>query len=267
MCKPSAIYGGLPLPGQGGTASSVSLPDPQSNPFRSVSDPFKVQDDIECSTGASINLGANVSISINFWLLGLTIAPGVDGSIATTSATLKFIDIDGDGLPDHVLKLPGEAWLHVKRNQSGKSGLLKRVSLPQGGAYAFDYTRAGNTTDMPQSRWVMSSFVKDDGTSSMAGFPTDRGARSYTQTFAYLDGYYSRKERLFYGFRDVVTTAPSGAVSTTHYHLNTDYYTRGMSTGSELRGTRCQWQLLTVSGEHRHRAEKPCKPRIGNLFP
>ncbi len=233
---------GLPLPALG-TIVSGGLPNVQSNPFKSVSDPFSVQDDIEYSTGASFNLGANISLSLNFWLLSLTISPGVDGSVATTSATLKFIDIDGDGLPDHVLKLPGENFLRVKRNQSGKSGLIKSLILPQGGTYSFDYTRAGNTIDMPQSRWVLSSFIRDDGMSTIDGTPVDRGLRTYTQTFSYSGGHYDRRERLFYGFAEVAATSSSQAVFTTHY-LNQDYYTRGMSAGSDLEGPDSKGNLV-----------------------
>ena len=95
---------GLSLPGS--IPGMPSLPDQANNPLNAALDPFSLDDDLEYSTGASFNLGANISISISFWLLSLTIAPGINGCVASTSASLKFMDVDGDGLPDHVLKLP-----------------------------------------------------------------------------------------------------------------------------------------------------------------
>jgi len=68
-------------------------------------------------------------------------------------------------------------------------GLLKTVRLPQGGSYEFGYERVGNTVDMPQSRYVLSSRVKDDGAAALAA---DRGEHRYEQAFSYSDGYYDR---------------------------------------------------------------------------
>ena len=231
---------GVSMPG--GIPGLSSLPSAADNKLGAAFNPFSLDDDLEYSTGSCFSLSGNLSVGISFWLLTLTITPGINGSVATTSASLKFTDIDGDGLPDHVIKLPKENFLRVKRNLSGKVGLLKTVSLPQGGTCNFGYARIGNTTDMPQSRWVMSSLTRDDGMSTMTGAPTDRGVRTYTQTYAYSNGYYDRGERLFYGFAAVATTTASGAVATTHY-LNRDYHTRGMSSGSELEGPDAQGRL------------------------
>ena len=118
---------------------------------------------------------------------------------------------------------------------SGTVGLLKGIALPQGGEYSLTYTRVGNTVDMPQSRWVLSSITRDDGISAMAGAPADRGIHSYMQQYAYSNGYYHRGERLFYGFAQVTTSTTGGAITTTHY-LNRDYSVRGMASGSELDG-------------------------------
>ena len=226
---------GLSIPGGFSIPGLQSLPDQANNPLSAALDPFSLDDDLEYSTGASFNLGANISISISFWLLSLTIAPGINGSVASTSASLKFIDIDGDGLPDHVLKLPMENFLRVKRNLSGTVGLLKKVIAPQGGTYEIGYAKVGNTPDMPQSMWVLSRLTRDDGVPTMVGAPADRGVHSYTETYAYINGFYDRAERMFYGFAEVTATRSNGAVSTTRY-FNRNYYTRGMSMGSELAG-------------------------------
>ena len=64
----------------------------------------------------------------------------------------------------------------------------------------------------------------------------DRGTRTYTRgTYGYFNGYYDRREQLFYGFAEVASTRSNGAMATTLF-LNGDYYTRGMTRGSELKG-------------------------------
>ena len=223
---------GIDVPGMSGDISSGD------NKLGDVFDPFNLDDDLEYSTGACISLSGNISIGICFWLLTLTITPGLNGSVANTSASLKFTDIDGDGLPDHVVRmnLPmGGDCILVKRNLSGTVGLLKTIKLPQGGSYTFEYDRVGNTVKMPQSKWVLKKLTRDDGTSLMAAVPSDRGIRVYSETYNYSDGYYDRNERLFYGFAEVATTKPNGAIATARYR-NNDYYTRGMNSGGELKG-------------------------------
>jgi RHS repeat-associated protein len=211
---------------------SVAIPGTGGDPFLAAVNPLRIDDDLEYSTGANFNLGANVSFGFSWWLLDLYIQPGINGSVARTSVDLKFADIDGDGLPDHVLKMPGSDKVYVKRNRMGQVGLLKAMGLPQGGTYEFEYERAGNTTSMPQSRWVLSKLTKDDGASGLCG---DRGAHRYAEGYAYSSGNYDRGERMFFGFQAVSASKADGSVSTAHY-LNKDYYERGMSSGSEITG-------------------------------
>ncbi len=225
---------GVDIPG-GSPGQPGGLPSSSDNKLGAAFDPFSLDDDLEYSTGASFTISGNISIDISFWLLALNITPGLNGSVATTSASLKFTDVDGDGLPDHAMKLPNETFLRVKRNLSGKVGLLRTINLPQGGTFAFEYTRVGNTVRMPQSKWVLSTFTRDDGISTMSAAPIDRGVRMYVETYGYSGGYYDRWERLFFGFAEVTATRANGAVAVTRY-LNNDYYTRGMSSGSELKG-------------------------------
>src|SRR5262249_45612013 len=60
-----------------------------------------------------------------------------------------------------------------------------------------DYQRAGNTTDLPQSRWVLARLTVADG------MPGDGADRQLT-TFRYENGRYDRLEREFLGFARVV---------------------------------------------------------------
>ena len=225
---------GVDLSGSIPDLGSITIPSTGDNPFLAAVNPFQIDDDLEYSTGLSFSLGANASFGFNWWLLELYLSPGLNGSVARTSADLKFTDIDGDGLPDHLLKMPNSGLVYIKRNQMGKVGLLKAMGLPQGGTYEFDYARAGNTTSMPQSRWVLSSLTKDDGASLLSG---DRGVHRYTETYSYSGGNYNRTERMFFGFDAVSVTKGDGSVATTHYfNTDTDYYRKGMSSGSELQG-------------------------------
>ncbi len=117
----SGMLGGISIPGGLGIPSYSGLPSGQ-NPFQSVVDPLSMADVLDYSTGASFNLGATLSLELRFFLIAFTITAGVNGSVAHTSASLRFMDINGDGLPDHVLKLPQERFLRVKLNAGGKSG-------------------------------------------------------------------------------------------------------------------------------------------------
>ena len=234
------LLGGLNGIGLLGHDISGSIPDlgrfpvprANDNPFGVAINPLQVDDDLEYSAGASLSLGVNVDFSFDLFFIKWFIEPGVGGSLARTGVDLKFADVDGDGLPDHALKMPRSTRVLVKRNLMGKVGLIERLLLPQGGSYAFDYRRAGNTRDMPQSRWTLASLVVSDG---MAGTCSDRGERSYAESYEYSGGVYDRLERTFYGFGAVAATRGDGSVSTTEY-FNDDYSTRGMARRAELRG-------------------------------
>ena len=229
----AGLLGGLALPAGCGIPGYAGLPDSGDNLFQGVVDPFGITDVLDYTGGASFNLGANLTFSIMpFPLVALTLTPGVNGSVASSFTTLRFMDIDGDGLPDHVAKLPNEDFLRVKRNAAGKAGLLKSIRLPQGGTWELDYERAGNTVAMPQCRWVLSRLVKDDGLDAVA---PDRGEHRYEENYDYEDGYYDRGERLFYGYARVKSAHADGSLQTVHYH-NRSFHARGMVRGSELWG-------------------------------
>ena len=240
----AGLLGGLALPAGCVIPRYAGLPDSDENRFRSQVNPFGIADVLDYTAGASFNLGANITVSfMPFPLVALTLTPGVNGSVASASTTLRFSDIDGDGLPDHVAKLPTEDFLRVKRNAAGKAGLLKTIRLPQGGTWALDYERAGNTVALPQCRWVLSRLVRDDGLGSLA---LDRGEHLYRESYRYEDGYYDRKERLFYGFASVTSESPEGTMQVRRYH-NREFHTRGMVRAIEL------WGRQGDSGWQRYR--------------
>lgn len=83
--------------------------------------------------------------------------------------SLRFFDIDGDGLADRVFNVSGTDELYVQLNKLGKVGLLKKITLPTGGEYELRYKREGNTVKMPQSRYVLSEVTQKSMTQHAVG--------------------------------------------------------------------------------------------------
>jgi RHS repeat-associated protein len=120
---------------------------------------------------------------------------------------LGMMDIDGDGLPDHVLKNSDNRPVWARLNQLGRSNLLKRVTRPLGGSIDLAYEqRLGNTVEMPSSRWVLTRVTARDGRARTPGEP----GHDLETRYAYADGRYDRIEREFLGFEKVTRTNPDG---------------------------------------------------------
>jgi len=186
----------------------------------------------------SLNVGANIPIPIPLTPLNVNVTVGEGGgansSVSLTGATVKMLDIDGDGLADHVLRIPGSnGGLWVKRNLCGKADLLKTIKLPQGGSYALSYELQKGTVLNPHSKYVLSQVDKTDGMENTV----EGGTHRYTERYSYAGGYYDRNVRDFYGFaRVTVYTGERGAIGsvntaytekiTTYY--NDAYYRKGM---------------------------------------
>ena len=224
---------GLALPEGCSLPAFSSLASPEGNPLNGLFDPFGITDALECTNGAAVDLGASLSFRIiPAPMLAFTLTPGVNGSLASASSTLRLTDIDGDGSPDHVARLAHEDFLRVKHNATAKVGLLRTIRLPQGGTIALEYERSGNTVDMPYNLWVLSSLTRDDGLSNLA---PDRAEHQYRERFQYAGGYYDRGERLFYGYARVTTEYSDGARRLASYY-NRDYQRRGLERSSQLWG-------------------------------
>lgn len=152
----------------------------------------------------------------------IDISTSVSISGGSGGSSLELQDINGDGLPDHVLKLKDDDAMYVRLNNVGQTNLLKKVKRPLGGSFTIDYKREGNTVDMPQSQWVMKQVVLADGMGN-----------TYRTDYAYSGGYHDRYERDFYGFRTVTETqAPNTAIQRTvteTFHTGKDeYYRKGL---------------------------------------
>ena len=160
-------------------------------------------------TGAaqiSKNSAAQESVNVAF-TAGIYIPPPVNIKICfNPSSSLgqgisrdleKLGDIDGDGNPDY-LKSNRDDNLTVSHSTIGRTNLLKSVTRPLGAAIALNYTRLGNTYEMPNNVWTLQSVKVFDG------FKGD-GVDTLLTTYRYEGGFYERHEREFYGFKKVIT--------------------------------------------------------------
>jgi RHS repeat-associated protein len=143
---------------------------------------------------------------------------------------LGLQDIDGDGLPDHVLKTSDNAPVWARLNQLGRSNLLKRVLRPLGGSIELAYMqRVGNTVEMPQSRWVLTNVIAHDG---RAGGP----GHDLETRWAYGNGRQDRIEREFLGFDKVTRTNPD-ETSVEQQFRNDGVLTKGLLVSERMLGS------------------------------
>ena len=136
----------------------------------------------------------------------------------------KLTDLDGDGLVDHVLRIPGFG-TYWKRNISGRYGQLTQVNLPQGGNVKIEYSEKYGTVDNPNFKYVMSKVTVCDGCGITIP-EINHGEHSVTTEYKYEDGYYDRKEKEFYGFKTVTTKNADETCQTDTYYMG-EYYKKG----------------------------------------
>jgi RHS repeat-associated protein len=188
-----------------------------------------------CSGSTGYGGGAYFTIAVGPLCVGgcyVILNPGADTdqSMARDEASLR--DLDGDGYADH-LASSDDGSLKVARNRTGRTNLLKSVSRPLGASFTLDYTRDGNTTANPTSRWTLTSVTVDDG---HAG----DGATSQLTTYSYTGGVYSRLEREFYGYAQVTANELDTVYSNALYRSTVrdfrvdSYYTHGLLAKERL---------------------------------
>src|SRR5262249_47227126 len=138
----------------------------------------------------------------------------------------QLSDIDGDGYADFLTSSTDDV-LSVARSTIGRTNLLKKVHRPLGATFDLEYTRDGNTFDLPQSRWLMTKVTVFDG-------HVGEGADLQVTTYGYIGPKYNRLEREFYGYSSVVErhldTQNANALfrSVQRDYVTTGYYTKGL---------------------------------------
>ena len=154
---------------------------------------------------------------------------------------LQFRDINGDGFVDILRTDPpvgnqdsttlhAAAEIGIWYNRTGTTNMLKGVTNPLGGSFELTYDLVGNKYgtypnviemenanddstywDMPNSKWVLKTVTVDDGLDIRDGSKNDiDGTDSFTTTFNYDGGMYSRRNRAFMYFTKVESISPGG---------------------------------------------------------
>ena len=203
------------------------------------------------------NFAVSIPIHILFLKLRFTtkVTKSWSSGVSLTSAALR--DIDGDGRPDLIIS-DGAKQLIVYRNLTGRTNMLRSVTLPFGGHININYEQTTPSYDLPGRRWVMSSVETTGGYK-------ENGAVRSRNTFEYSGGYRDRRERDFYGFKQVRTNqidTENGdrlyRYSVQTYGRNRDYYTHGLVTseylytadGKKLQGAVYDYDLKTLAVGH-----------------
>ena len=210
------------------------------------------------SLATSVSQYGNFSVSIPIHILFLKLrftakaTKSWSSGVSFTSAALR--DIDGDGRPDLIIS-DGAKQLIVYRNLTGRTNLLRSVTLPFGGHVNINYEQTTPSYDLPGRRWVMSSVETTGGYK-------ENGAVRSRNTFEYSGGYRDRRERDFYGFKQVRTNqidTENGdrlyRYSVQTYGKNRDYYAHGLVTseylytadGKKLQGAVYDYDLKTLA--------------------
>ncbi|MDC8100617.1 SpvB/TcaC N-terminal domain-containing protein [Chryseobacterium rhizosphaerae] len=202
---------------------------------------FNIQQDV--SRGYNMNVGITASILIPIGTTGnslkISVNPSTSFGEGDSNVKQQIVDLNGDGFPDLLQSqtdgdgnFSNTAGL-VKYSTIGTTNLLKKVTTPMGGAWEVTYERTGNTYDLPQSKWIMTSVVTNDGFTGDNQFRPDASKITVT----YENPYHSRRERTFYGFEKVrtnqINTGNGGAAATEIYRYtqqvfnNNSYFLKG----------------------------------------
>ena len=198
-----------------------------------------------------MNIGGQITIVIPIIFICVNIPLATGGSVNWTSfrnqVIVRMMDIDGDGLPDHVLGVPsgtpGMNLLYYKRNLAGRVGLMRSILHPQGGRTEVDYELEYGTPDMPHAKYVMSSVTRYDGQDDLGITLNYDSEHVFETLFEYEGGYYDRAAKEHYGFNKVTTIAPDGTRHESWYNQG-EYHLKGLPSRQEAYNQ--GWSLETA---------------------
>ncbi len=191
------------------------------------------------STSASTNIEGTGGWT--FWGIKAGGSAGLKGSMSLSNEKVQISDMDGDGAADLIVSESGTE-LKVRHSRMGRTGLLKSITNPLGGATYADYELTAPTV-YHRRRWVVKELKICDG------LPGD-GRDTLRATYSYSHGYYDRDEKAFLGFAKVTETRWNGdtAHSTAdNYFSNSDIHTKGMPVASFLRDSRGRLFVQTAN--------------------
>jgi RHS repeat-associated protein len=219
--------------------------------------------------------GKNLSFQICF-----IVCFGLSGfeSDSKGGPSAQFEDIDGDGKPDQVMKVPGDSAVYAKLNNIGQTNLLTAVNRPLGGRIEISYQRSGNHVDlanginMPSNQWAMSGAVVHSSPVAASDAPITE-TFDYSNSDGYGTGYFDFVERENLGYASAKTRFPSEdqGTSIAHTYFNQNYYMHGLdndvtwfqndAAGTALRATSSGYS--DPSGK----VAETTTPRTGTFFP
>ncbi|HLQ24523.1 MAG TPA: SpvB/TcaC N-terminal domain-containing protein, partial [Acidiferrobacterales bacterium] len=228
---PDKIIGGPPLMVRLNTGTGFTAPIP----WPGGQDKVAMDKHISLGGGAFFTIGIPIPPPIPpvVPVIKLVFNPGVDFSTSMGRPEVAFRDMDGDGFADHV-RSASDSELKVALNPIGRTNLLKSVMRPLGASFNLEYTRDGNTFDLPQSRWVMTKVTTFDG-------HVGEGADTQVMAYQYAAPKYNRLERDFYGYTTVTekhldTQNLNNLYRTiTREFLSNSYYSKGLLKREILR--------------------------------
>lgn len=195
----------------------------------------------------SLNGSYNIAgtFGIPFAVCRLVFNPRVNNALSVSRSERQLMDFDGDGNLDYVTS-HDVTQIKVSSSTIGRTNLLKSVKRPMAASFNLDYAQVGNTYDMPQSQYVLSSVSVNDGHKG-------DGADRMLTTFEYENGYQDRYERSFYGFGKVITSqhdtenADSVYRYTTQVFANTNYFNKGLQLSETMQDSKGRKYVETVN--------------------
>jgi RHS repeat-associated protein len=180
--------------------------------------------DIAKDGNATLGGGAYFTFGFCFFFGCIVFNPGADVSTGVGRTEVALRDVNGDAYVDHV-RSGNDGQLVVAENQTGRTNLLRTVNRPMGSRIDLEYTRSGNTSEQPSSKFVLSRSALYDG------HPGD-GVDSQVATHRYENGRYDRLEREFFGYGRVISDVRDehNAVyrTTTIDHRTDSFATKGL---------------------------------------
>jgi hypothetical protein len=169
----------------------------------------------------------------------LIVGAGGGYNNSRSASTADLTDVNGDGFADSLLSLNDNV-LSASLNQQARTNLLHTVGNPLGGSFSVDYERVGNTSDHPDSLWVMSRVDIDDGRSSDVDHDGRWTTGHYASTIDYAGLKYDRTHRESLGFDTVTiteldTTAGDAPLRINEQtYLNDSVFVKGLMTSATM---------------------------------
>lgn len=176
-----------------------------------------------------LNTGSGFAPPVNWGPInsqGETSAAWNDLSANGGDTYVDLMDINGDGLPDRVMRATNAPYDHfvVQLNQGPFPDLLNVISNGIGGSVQVSYAASttlnnrskdwindpwaeGAVSLLPFNVWVVSQIVTSDGMGNNS-----------TNSYAFNGGYYNAQQKEFRGFSQCTQTDPLGTQTITYFH-------------------------------------------------